>query len=45
MKENIIGITVFSDRMIIFSALKQFCKKSAHGQLIEVVSVTCDDAD
>ena len=40
-----IGITVFSDRMIIFSALKHFLKHSAHDQVIEVVLVTCDDAE
>ena len=37
-----IGITVFSDRMIIFSALKHFLKHSAHDQVIEVA---CDDAE
>ena len=32
-----IGITVFSNKMIIFSTLKQFWKHFAHGQIIEVV--------
>ena len=43
-----IGITVFSDTLIIFSALKHILKPVPHGQMArsnKKVSVTCDDAD
>ena len=40
-----IGLTVFSDKMIIFSALKHFKKYSTHDQAIETIKVTLDDSD
>ena len=40
-----IGITVFSDTIIIFSALKHILKHVSHGQVKKKVSVTHDDAD
>ena len=39
-----IGITVFSHRLIILFALKHFWKHFPHGIFIETVSVTRDDA-
>ena len=39
-----IGITVFSHRLIILYALKHFWKHSPHGIFIETISVTRDDA-
>ena len=40
-----IGITVFSDTIIIFSTLKHILKHVPHGQVKKKVSVTRDDAD
>ena len=40
-----IGLTVFSDKMIRFSTSKPFLKQFAHGKVKKAVSVTHDDAD
>ena len=40
-----IGITVFSDTLILFSTLKHTFKHVPHGQVKKVISVTRDDAD
>ena len=40
-----IGITIFSNTIIIFSALKHILKRVPHGQVKKKVSVTRDDAD
>ena len=42
---TMIGITVFSYRMISFSTLKHFWKQFPHGQVKKAVSVTRDDTD
>ena len=39
------GITVFSDTIIIFSAVEYILKHVPHGQVKKKVSVTRDDAD